>query len=250
MSLDSLKKNYSAARNRLLLLDYDGTLAEITRTPPEAAPTPRLLSVLEKLAENPRNTLVIVSGRRRQELDDWLGPLRLSLTAEHGAAWRRPNQNWQSINLDTSWKSQIKKVMQAAVTAVPGSFIEEKDTALTWQYRTAAKPEVVPPVLDKLLDELKPLAANAGLSLLPGKRIIELRPSGINKGLSAKRWLAEKSWDFVLAAGDDKTDEDLFAAMPHDTYTIKVGPGASKARIRLAHPKEMIELLEVLSDKS
>src|SRR5262245_47907677 len=115
---------YGNAGKRLLLLDYDGTLVPFAPTPSHAAPTPKLLALLEQLAADSRNTIALVSGRPRYTLDEWFGHLPIFFTAEHGLAWRKPEQKWQSLVVDTTWKPEVYRHMQTAVTAVPGSFIE------------------------------------------------------------------------------------------------------------------------------
>jgi len=60
--------------------------------------------------------------------------------------------------------------------------------------------------------------------------VIEVRNLGVNKGRAANEWLISRDWEFILAIGDDWTDEDTFFSMPEKAYTVKVGFGASNAR--------------------
>jgi trehalose 6-phosphate synthase/phosphatase len=241
-----MQETYKKSKKRLFLLDYDGTLVPIAPTPPQAKPTPEMLAILERLAADPRNTVAIVTGRPRHRLDEWLGHLPLLFTAEHGLAWREPGQEWQSLDVDVSWKPAVRAAMEKAAARIPGSFVGEKYAGLNWHYRTAEHPEAVPPVLAMLTEELTPIARAAGLHLLPGKKVLEARPAHVHKGLGAAMWLARQPWDFILAAGDDVTDEDLFAALPKTAYTIKIGPGKTTARLRLKNPAELLETLASL----
>lgn len=241
---DALAQAYAMASRRLFLLDYDGTLADLVPTPPEAAPMPKLMHTLARLGSDPRNVIVIISGRDQQTLDTWLGHLPIHLVAEHGAFAKHPGQPWQAAgNVDDGWKQQIRPIMALCSSSVPGSFIEEKATCLVWHYRTAEQ-KVAERAAKALAIQLEPLAKKYHLLVMPGSKIIEVRPVGMNKGQSAQQWLRQQTWDFILAAGDDTTDEDLFRALPHQAHTIKIGPGTSVATHHLSSPAALLRLLE------
>jgi trehalose 6-phosphate synthase/phosphatase len=235
---------YRQASQRLLLLDYDGTLAELKPTPQEATPTPRIIAALQRLGNDPKNTIVVVSGRRHEELETWLGVLSISFAAEHGLLLKQRGQGWQlAAHIDTSWKSAIAAVMQPYVQSVKGSLVEDKTNALVWHYRNASDQNQAEESQAQLVAELQPFLKQFGLRILLGSKVVEVQPPGIHKGLAAKHWLNQNGWDFVLAAGDDTTDEDMFKAMPPVAFTIKVREGSSQARIRIATPAKMLELL-------
>ena len=65
----------------------------------------------------------------------------------------------------------------------------------------------------------------------------------VNKGKAALNWLYGKQPDFILALGDDHTDEDIFRALPNDAFTIKVGNNISEAKYYLNDYKEVRKLL-------
>ena len=75
----------------------------------------------------------------------------------------------------------------------------------------------------QLLDMLLYVTANLDLQVLEGSKVIEVKNLGINKGKAAQQWIARDNWDFILAIGDDWTDEDLFKVIPATGYSIKVG---------------------------
>jgi trehalose 6-phosphate synthase/phosphatase len=239
---------YRRSSHRLLLLDYDGTLADLKATPPEAKPTLEILGILERLGNDTKNTVVVVSGRRHQELDEWLGRLPISLAAEHGLMFREYGQDgWQlTKQIDTSWKPAAAKVMQQYLTRIKGSLIEDKTNAMVWHYRNAQDTKGAEAAKDKLAVLLEPIARQHGLRVMSGSKIIEVLSENTNKGAACSHWLDKRSWDFTLAAGDDTTDEDMFRVMPGPAFTIKVRPGASVARIRLAAPHDMRRLLASL----
>jgi trehalose 6-phosphate synthase/phosphatase len=237
---------YVKARQRLFLLDYDGTLAQLAPLPELAKPTPKLLALLARLTADADNTVVIVSGRPRQTLDDWLGDLPVNLIAEHGFFTKKVGQDWQSAKPEEqTWKEGVRTLMEQTAHTVPGSFVEEKSSALVWHYRQATE-EDIGTKAELLISKLQPLAKANDLVAVPGHMIVEVRVGGVNKGLALKPWLADQTWDFILAAGDDATDEDIFAALPASAFAIKVGPGESKADLRVSSPTDLLDLLDSL----
>ena len=91
--------------------------------------------------------------------------------------------------------------------------------------------------------------AREGLHIMKGNKIIEIKPVGCDKGYVAKQLLLKEDFDFMLAIGDDTTDEDMFREMPKDSYTIKVGEMSDAARFYLKNQHEVLPLLNLfLSD--
>ena len=146
-------------------------------------------------------------------------------------------------------KSDIRPVLEALVERTPGSFIEEKDFSLTWHYRKIDKDFGTKRIRESR-DVLLYLTSNHNIQVLEGNKVVEIKNAGINKGKSAVNWLDQKEWDFVLAIGDDHTDEDLFKAMPNHAYTIKSGMAQSVARFRLKSIPDVRQLLDSLAAKS
>jgi Trehalose-6-phosphatase len=91
------------------------------------------------------------------------------------------------------------------------------------------------------------LTSNHSIQVLEGNKVMEIKNASINKGKAASNWLEQKSWDFILAIGDDHTDEDLFNALPTSAYTIKSGLAQSNARFRLKSIPEIRQLLHQLT---
>ena len=118
-SLTDILPAYRQARKRLLLLDYDGTLAPFVRDPSNAKPSDRVLSVLQRLTEDKRNTVAVISGREKKVLDDWLGHLRVKLIAEHGA-FEKYGKEWQNvIRVNPSWKEVIRPIIHSFLPKIP-----------------------------------------------------------------------------------------------------------------------------------
>jgi trehalose 6-phosphate synthase/phosphatase len=127
----------------------------------------------------------------------------------------------------------------------PGSFLEEKTHTIAWHYRNVL-PELGFIRSRELLDNLHHLVRNTPLQVIDGNKVIEVRISGVDKGSVAKQFLDETQYDFIMAVGDDKTDEDMFKALADKAVTVKIGPGHTAAHYNLANQVEVIQLLNQL----
>jgi len=241
--------DFSRAHSRLLILDYDGTLVPFADEPGGATPDKELLVMLEQLSSREENQIVILSGRDKHSLERWLGHLNVTLVAEHGG-WSRPagDLNWTSTFKPDSdgWKKDIRPLLELFVGRIPGSLIEEKDFSLVWHYRKA-EIDSVEAAARELLDTLSNFSSNLNLQVLPGNKTIEVRVLGISKGSFYTQSFAAAVHDFLLAIGDDWTDEDLFAVLPPTAYSIRVAPRISKARFNVKSVLEVRFLLGKLA---
>lgn len=251
-SMDSSRQqevveSFRHARRRLLLLDYDGVLVPFRSNPDNAEPSQKLRKILAKIAAKETTNVVVISGRSKQDLDKWFGDLHVSLAAEHGAYMRQAGRKrWHSIGRDLhEWQDFIVPIMQIYTDKTPGSTLEKKDAALVWHYRRA-KPYYAQKNLVALRRLLSRYAKQYGLLINQGKMILEVRRVGTDKGTATAQWL-ESQPSFILAIGDDYTDEDMFEALPDWAHTLKVGRGRTKARLRTVSSEEVITLLERLA---
>jgi len=246
---DRLITTYNSGENALLLLDYDGTLIPFARKPVLAYPDPELLSILARLSEAPGTEVVVISGRDKQTLEHWFGDLEIGLVAEHGVWTKKRGEPWQVIELLTNeWKRDIRPVLELYLDRTPGSFLEDKEFSLAWHYREADE-EFAEVRVGELKADLAPLVANRNLGVLQGNRVIEVRNAGISKGRAALEWVSLRDWGFILAIGDDRTDEDIFSVLPTSAYSVKVGLQPSQSRFNLNSPQEVRILLQELATK-
>jgi len=242
-----LLDSYSAASRRALMLDYDGTLVPITHRPGAAPPDEELLALLERLASDSRNEVVVISGRDRTTLERWLGHLPIDLVAEHGA-WLKTDGEWLTIQaLSDDWKDRIRPLLEVYTDRTPGSFIEEKDFSLVWHYRMA-HPSLGDVRVAELKRTLASMIADLGLMACESKRALEIKSGAVDKGRAAHRWMSRAAPQFILALGDDRTDEDLFEAMPEWAWTIKVGREPSQAAHHVVSVTDVRRLLSRLSE--
>jgi len=242
----------SRAESRLLMLDYDGTLVPFADEPEKALPDEQMLLILKKLATSVHNHVVILSGRDRHTLNQWLGHLNITLVAEHGGWVRwRENPEWSQTTAPASdgWKKDIRPILELFVGRIPGSMIEEKDFSLVWHYRKADN-ESSSTAARELLDTLSTFTANLHIQVLPGNKTVEVRTMGNSKGIFFTKFLSTSPVQFVLAMGDDWTDEDLFAVLPPSAHSIKIGQRISKAKYNLKSVQDVRALLEKLAGQS
>lgn len=244
---ENILNDYTTAASRLILLDYDGTLVPFASNINAAAPDPQLLGLLDRLCSDPRNDVVITSGRPAATLQQWLGHLGLEFIAEHGAWSRTENGDWvKAANLDNKWKPEIRKVLDLFVSKTPGSNVEDKHFSLAWHYRNVE--EQLGTIRAKcLINDLKHFLSDWGLQILQGDKVVEIKSVSVNKGKAAEQWLQQKDYDFVMAVGDDDTDEDTFKALPEEAVTIKVGDKISVAAFAIDSYTDVRALLELMS---
>jgi len=242
-----LIKDYNQSHKRLLLLDYDGTLVGFKGKPTQAGPDDEIIGLLKNLSSNENNCVVIISGRDKKTLDEWLSGLNVSLVAEHGA-WIKPlNRQWQCTQPhQATWKDSIRPILELYSDRTPGSAVEEKDFALVWHYRRA-DPELAGIRGQELRDALVNMTENLDVGVFEGNKIIEIKNAGVNKGRAIEFWTENQKWEFLLAAGDDYTDEEMFRALPNGAYSIKVGLSVSNARFQVDTLNEIRLLLKELA---
>ena len=241
-----IARDFQKSSKALLLLDYDGTLVPFSPKPEEAMPGARLLGLLEKLTSSHRTQVVIISGRDKDTLEGWFGDLNLGLVAEHGVWIKERSGGWETVETLTSdWKKEVRPMLESWVDRTPGSHIEQKEFSLVWHYRKA-NPRLGELRARELINNLSNTVASLNLQLLEGNKVVEVKNAGINKGRAALRWISGEKWDFILALGDDWTDEDTFKALPSTAWSIKVRFGTSAARFSLSSPSKATSLLRKL----
>lgn len=244
-----IKKAYKKSKKRILFLDYDGTLINFFPDINQAIPDQELYALLSQLTADKANEVVLISGRNYQKMEEWFGHLGIHLIAEHGAWQKKPENSWESVpGLKDLWKEEIFPILNTYVDRTPGAFIEEKSFSLAWHYRKA--PSGLGELrASELMDNLIYLTKDKGIQLLPGNKVIEIKNLEINKGKAASAHIYNQKYDFIMAVGDDHTDEDIFKALPKKAFTIKVGSSVSAARFYLRNTKEVRRFLTELIKK-
>jgi trehalose 6-phosphate synthase/phosphatase len=235
------------ARSLVLLLDYDGTLVPFEIEPSAAAPDPALVRLLRRLTGRRGTSVHVVSGRARHNLERWFDDDAISLHAEHGLWSRKPGRGWvRRFTASQAWKRVAREMLEGFARHVPGSFIEEKSASLVWHYRAAEAPAV--DMAKELRLHLIELLGSVPVDVLAGDMTLEVRAAGVNKGLVVEAALADRKGALAVAIGDDRTDEDLFAALPEDAVAIGVGSFPTSARWRLKDWRAVRSLLKAIGE--
>ncbi|MBT4484132.1 MAG: bifunctional alpha,alpha-trehalose-phosphate synthase (UDP-forming)/trehalose-phosphatase, partial [Candidatus Latescibacteria bacterium] len=241
--------DYHKSHNRLILLDYDGTLRDFERNPQDAIPNREILRLLIKLSGDPHNEVLIISGRDRTTLEKWFKHFNIGLIAEHGVWIKEKDGDWELIEpMVNYWKDEIRPILERYMDRTPGSLIEEKEYSLVWHYRKS-EPDLATIRARELKEEILHFTTNLGLAVLEGNKVIEIKNAGINKGLAALKWISQDTFDFILAAGDDRTDEDIFNVLPEEAYSVKVGMPPSKAKFNIDSVKNLRSLLKEMVEE-
>ncbi|HLE99667.1 MAG TPA: bifunctional alpha,alpha-trehalose-phosphate synthase (UDP-forming)/trehalose-phosphatase [Gaiellaceae bacterium] len=254
---ERLLRRFARARARTILLDYDGTLREIEPHPDLATPTPEIRVLLRRLASLPRTDVHIVSGRRRSNLERWLGQLPVHLCAEHGYLAKSPGGEWRTlVDLDLAWMRPIERLLRRVAADVPGAHVERKSCSIAWHYREA-EPEYGTWRARELLNDLGQHLAGAPAEVLRGQRVVEVRARGVDKGLYVRSLFPEgkEPTRFVMGIGDDRTDHDLLEALPPGSVAGHVGGllpssrSSTRARehVHIVGPGEVRALLRELA---
>ena len=217
-------------------LDIDGTLLDIAATP-HSVEVPRvLIDDLYRLHQHCDGALALVSGRTLEDIDRLFAPLKLPAAGAHGTQVR-PDPAAPIGHLTRP----IPAALRAAFTALadrPGMFIEDKEVTLALHYRLL-KDDSLPALR---VAEVEAAAAAAGFSLLHGKKVLELKPAGTDKGTALRAFMARPPFQgrVPLFAGDDVTDSYAFAVLEGlGGVGISVGRTFPGAAYRVDQPSDL-----------
>jgi trehalose 6-phosphate synthase/phosphatase len=243
-----LKERYTNAANKLILLDYDGTLVDYVSVPETARLSEHIYDILLKLVGNPHTEAFIITGRGYQDIDRLLNGLPIKIIAEHGAMIKE-NGNWQNLITDNGiWKELVIPVLDQVTMDCPNSYIEEKKFSLVWHYRNAESESgyIHSRELIRLLNNI---INSSKLKLLDGNMVVEVMSEESGKGNAVKKLLERKNYDFILSIGDDSTDEEMFELLFNNTnaFTVKVGTGNTFAKYKINDIRDVVSLLKHLS---
>jgi trehalose 6-phosphate synthase/phosphatase len=243
-----IRADYHTSCKRILFLDYDGTLVNFSRYPELAVIESEPFEIVRSLSLDPLNTVVIISGRGREFLEKQFAGLAVVLVAEHGFFVKVPGEEWtNSVDVDLHWKESVMPILQEYVDRCNGTFIEEKTGSIAWHYRNADR-DFAELRLNELRDDLSEIIRyKTDFEILEGNNVLEVKSGKYDKGLTAAAMISGSEYDFILAAGDDKTDELLFRALPETAVTIRVGLNLSFARYNVSEIRELLNLLQSLT---
>lgn len=215
-------------------LDVDGTLLDIAETPGGIHVDAALLDLIGRLHRASAGAVALVSGRALSDLDQRLGMLRLPMAGQHGLERRDVGGRLWIHAPPPEAKCTIKAALAPVLERHPALLLEDKGLALALHYRRAPS---LAAYAHRLMAQLAAVAGGA-FELQKGKRVVELKPAGIDKGTAIAEYMAEPPFQGrrPVFIGDDANDEHGFAEINRvDGISIRVGPGRSCARYRLAN---------------
>jgi len=249
--LNQLMVQFKKARERFLLLDYDGCLRDFEAHACKALPTTQILELLQRLLLLPDTHVYLVSGRSMDDMEKWFGNERIHLIAEHGAWYKNGTGQGDWIPLLDTYPadmSELLKLLQKYESRIPGSYIEKKKVGYCLHFR-ACKPEDVTSNLDELVSAfisyLDLTGAPFRFTVSPTQ--FEILPYNCNKGSGIRSCIRFPENAFIMAAGDDDTDEDMFAVLPKKAFTFKIGRKETRARIRIPEINRFLYFLSQLA---
>ena len=218
----------------------------------QRSPDPELLQLIGALADRPNTLVLMVSGRPRDTLEAWFGALPIELWAEHGV-WFKPAQStvWAATVDDVGgeWLAIARARMEEFARTTPGAFVEVKTSAVAWHYRRTARGFGRAQARD-LRFALSAALADYPAEIIEGKRVLEVRPKGATKAAVVQRLLSRHPPPaLIVAFGDDRTDEEVFAALPRNGISVHVGSGASLATHRLRNPAAVRAFLVAIAEQ-
>lgn len=247
--LETLLQDYKGAKKRVLFFDYDGTLAPFENLPENAFPKPELFEKLDKIHNTPNTDLILITGRDKYTFNKWFGHKDYKLITEHGAWFKDGKEDWVMLEaLSNSWFEVMMPILERFTDRTPGSLIEEKAFSIAWHYRNT-DPDLGEKRANQLKSTLQGMIANHNLEVLEGDKVLEIKVSGVNKGRSASKMLLGEEYNFILAIGDDWTDEYMFKELPKTTYSIKVGFKKTIAKYYINGTKEVQDLVDKIANQ-
>ena len=214
--------------NWALFLDFDGTLAEIAATPERVEVEAQLGPSLHAMYDALHGALAIISGRPIAEIDAFLDPLVLPVAGLHGLERRTPGGSIVRHAKVGTALQEARRGLDALARSIPGVRIEDKSLTLAVHYRAA--PRAANACRRAVEEAVR--RGGGGLHVLEGRKVFEIKPSGIDKGTAIAEYLAEPPFAGRTAVfvGDDASDEDGFATVNRmGGRSIRVGDGARTA---------------------
>jgi trehalose 6-phosphate phosphatase len=213
-----------------LYLDFDGTLAHFAEHPDGVAVDESLGALLERLCARQGGALALVTGRTLAALDALLGGPRYAGAGQHGLEWRVASGK-TITSADPVGAHRYVRALRERFGTDPRLVIEDKGAAVALHWRQA------PERAKECIAAMREIVASPDFGILLGHAVAEARPRGADKGAALRALAAHAPFKGRLPVfvGDDATDEDGFrAAQAAGGHGVKVGPGATSARYRIA----------------
>ena len=244
---NKLLEKLKLSNNKLIILDYDGTLVNFKVKPELALPDNNLINILNDLSNIKGMDIAIVSGRDKLFLEDNLGKLNINIIAEHGHFFKKKNKDWINLgNIDKVFLNDIHAILQSFSDRTPGTFTEKKESGLVWHFRKT-DPELAIERVVEIETVLNSLLTDQ-FQILNLDKAIEVTSRKFDKGSAVNELTKNKKYDHIVCIGDDVTDENMFKSLNENSTTIKVGIKNTQARYYIEDPKGVVNLLNDINN--
>ncbi|MGM0365418.1 MAG: trehalose-phosphatase [Actinomycetota bacterium] len=242
--------------NALLFLDYDGTLVGIKSRPQDAKPSQRTKSLINRLNSNPRIFPILVSGRPITQLMDFFKgtPVKeLNMIGSHGAEVKLEGRKPEIVDSAKKMVGLVRDLKQKISRSIGETecfYIEDKRVSVAVHYRNCSSRDM--PKLEEVKKIIGEATSGGGLDIIEGKKVIEVKASGIDKGMAVKvveKKLRPRGRHINICIGDDLTDEHMFLKNTGG-INIKVCPqpdGRSRAEYYLKTVGEVQKFLSIVN---
>jgi len=274
---------YKNSNNRLIFLNYEGTLQQESEDVTKNVPESRILKILSNLTSDPKNSVFIVSGNTRKLLQEWFSKIKdLNLAAEQGFFYTQFDKDekdvketynkdvnqtilWKElfhIN-DWSWKDRGYQILEAFTEKTEGSKIIEKDAILKWDYLNC---DIYFGNMQayEISTHLNNIFEHSKLFINHARDYLEIKPKQLTKGyflstVMKVKYAKNECPDFIFALGEDDSDEEMFKYLNSikdqltqfneniKTYPCTIGHKPSAAKFFLNEIPEVLEYLESLN---
>jgi trehalose 6-phosphate phosphatase len=228
-----------------LFLDFDGTLVEIAARPEAVVVEPATRAALEQLRASLAGAVAIVTGRDIGAIDQWLAPLSMPVAGVHGRVRRDAHGRIHAAAPLPGFHEEIERALTPLLQRNPALFIERKDGAIALHSRAVpALEEVCAALMRHAVEDRR------DVTLKRGKAVIEAVDGMYDKGAAIAAFMRETPFAgrIPMFAGDDLTDEDAFAAVNAlGGLSVKIGPGETCARVRVADTATFLHWLRAAS---
>ncbi|HET6724860.1 MAG TPA: trehalose-phosphatase [Gammaproteobacteria bacterium] len=228
-------------------LDIDGTLARLAHAPDAVVIETAVIDALRRLGRATDGAVALITGRAIADVDQLFAPLTLPAAGQHGIERRGADGHVVSHPEAARKLDAARHALAVFADATDGVVFEDKGETLALHYRGApAAREHARRLVEEQLERL-----GEDFSLQHGKMVLEIRPSGRDKGMAIDDFMQEPPFNArtPIFIGDDRTDEDGFKAVNRlGGHAVKVGPGKTVAPWRLADATAVLDWLQRYAD--
>lgn len=247
-TLPEIFARYRDATRRLIIIEYDGALLPYDLHPGLTQPTAEVQNILKDLSADPRNLVMLLSGRDMEHLDKHWRSSQLILVAENGAYYRVPGGTWQSLfAADNYWIERVANALESLSFLYKDTFVERKEHSVVWHHR-AMKAPMADAEIRQILSAVNALNNQGHFTVRHDEFALELSTAGIDPGSFIARWIGGQYFDFTMAIGTSRIEQSVFGLFSREACSVRVGPAvATRANFQLPSQDEVVPFLGQLS---